>query len=114
MSQARTEALPVGDDARSTRPRPAITSDNELFWRGVEEGRLLIRQCRCGRLRHPPVPPLDYPNVIALVALEEGMRIVSNLRDVDPRAVEVGMPVQAELLEREPGRRFLQFVPVLE
>jgi len=38
------------------RPRPAITHDNEFFWKGVEEGRLLIQQCRCGRLRHPPGP----------------------------------------------------------
>jgi uncharacterized OB-fold protein len=63
---------------------------------------------------HPPIPPFDYPNVIALVALEEGTRIVSNLRGVDPRAVEVGMPVRAEFLELEPGRNFLQFVPVPE
>ena len=35
---------------------------------------------------HPPIPPFEYPNVIALIELEEGTRIVSNLVGVDPAA----------------------------
>jgi uncharacterized OB-fold protein len=58
---------------------------------------------------HPQVPPFDYPNVIALVELCEGTRIVSNLVGVDPTEVVVGMRVRAIFPELETGRRFLQF-----
>jgi uncharacterized OB-fold protein len=63
---------------------------------------------------HPPIPPFEYPNVIVLVELAEGARVVSNLRGVDPGDVAVGMPVQAEFVELEAGRNFLQFKPVQE
>jgi hypothetical protein len=42
---------------------------------------------------HPPVPPFAYPNVIVLVDLEEGTRLVSRLVGVDPDDVRIGMPV---------------------
>jgi uncharacterized OB-fold protein len=60
---------------------------------------------------HPPTPPFEYPNVIALVELAEGTRIVSNLTGVLPAEVAVGMPVRAEFVELEEGRNFLQFKP---
>ena len=33
-------------------------------------------------------------DLVVLVELEEGVRIVSNLRDIDPAEVKVGMPVE--------------------
>jgi uncharacterized OB-fold protein len=63
---------------------------------------------------HPPIPPFEYPNVIALVELAEGTRIVSNLRGVEPGEVEVGMPVRADFVELEEGRNFLQFKIIRE
>jgi hypothetical protein len=45
---------------------------------------------------HPPVPPFVYPNVIVLVELAEGTRLVSRLVGVDPDAVRIGMPVQVD------------------
>jgi uncharacterized protein len=42
---------------------------------------------------HPPIPPFSYPNVIVLVDLEEGTRLVSRLVGVDPDDVAIGMPV---------------------
>ena len=36
---------------------PVTDDDNRFFWRGVEEGRLLVQRCSaCGELRHPPGP----------------------------------------------------------
>jgi uncharacterized OB-fold protein len=35
------------------------------------------------------------PYVVALVELEEGPRVMTNLVDCDPNAVQVGMPVEA-------------------
>lgn len=36
---------------------PIVTEDDEYFWNGVAEGRLLLRRCvECGHLQHPPTP----------------------------------------------------------
>jgi uncharacterized OB-fold protein len=45
---------------------------------------------------HPPVPPFAYPNVIVLVDLEEGTRLVSRLVGVAPDDVRIGMPVRVD------------------
>jgi uncharacterized OB-fold protein len=45
---------------------------------------------------HPPVPPFAYPNVIVLVDLEEGTRLVSRLVGVEPDDVRIGMPVRVD------------------
>lgn len=41
-----------------------------------------------------PAFRLDVPFTLAFVELEEGVRIMSNIIDVDPRSVYIGMPVQ--------------------
>jgi hypothetical protein len=46
---------------------------------------------------HPPVPGKQLPFVVALVELEEGVRMLGELIDVDPAAVRVGLPVQLAL-----------------
>jgi len=43
----------------------------------------------------PKVPGRSLPFVIALVELEEGVRMLGELRSVDPASVEIGMPVRA-------------------
>lgn len=47
---------------------------------------------------HPPLPGRESPVVIALVELVEGVRMVGELRGVDPAAVEVGAPVRVEFV----------------
>ena len=47
----------------------------------------------------PKVPGRTLPFVIALVELEEGVRMLGELRGVDPAAVEVGMPVRATYID---------------
>ncbi len=46
---------------------------------------------------HPPVPGKQLPFVVALVELEEGVRMLGELIDVDPATVHVGMSVQLAL-----------------
>jgi uncharacterized OB-fold protein len=37
--------------------RPNPTKDDQYFWDGLEQDKLLIRACAsCGRLQHPPTP----------------------------------------------------------
>lgn len=47
----------------------------------------------------PRVPGRSLPFVIALVELEEGVRMLGELRNVDPAAVEIGMPVRATYID---------------
>jgi len=39
-------------------------------------------------IHYPPTPFFDYPVLAVLVDLDEGIRIVSNLVDVDPASIE--------------------------
>lgn len=48
--------------------------------------------------RHPSQPD-DDPRIVALIDLEEGHRLVSNLVDVDPSVIAVGDPVVATFRE---------------
>ena len=45
-------------------------------------------------LHHPRSPRFTYPLVAALVDLDEGIRMVSNLVGVEPADVRIGMPVR--------------------
>ena len=60
---------------------------------------------------HPAVPPFEVPNLIVLVELEEGTRIVSNLVDAAREEVRIGLPVAVEFAEVEPGRLLHRFRP---
>jgi uncharacterized OB-fold protein len=51
----------------------------------------------------PQVPGRSLPFVIALVELEEGVRMLGELRDVDPASVEIGMPVRATFIDFPAG-----------
>jgi len=61
---------------------------------------------------HPAIPPFEIPNLIVLVELEEGTRIVSNLVGAAREDVHIGMPVAVEFAEVEPGRLLPRFRPV--
>lgn len=47
----------------------------------------------------PQVPGRKVPFVIALVELDEGVRLLGELRGIDPGQVEVGLPVRVEFLD---------------
>jgi uncharacterized protein len=51
----------------------------------------------------PKVPGRTLPFVIALVELEEGVRMLGELRNVDPSTVEIGMPVRAMYIDFPAG-----------
>jgi uncharacterized protein len=122
---------------------PNVTPDEEFFWEGVAQDRLLLARCaRCSNLQHPPSPmcPVcgslewdtqeatgrgtvhswvvsrhptegdEQPRIVALVELEEGLRLVSNLQDVDPAQVVNDMPVEVVFREVD-GMKLPQFRP---
>ncbi|MGC4935083.1 bifunctional MaoC family dehydratase N-terminal/OB-fold nucleic acid binding domain-containing protein [Gordonia sp. DT30] len=49
--------------------------------------------------RAPKVPGRQLPFVVALVELDEDVRMLGELRGVDPDAVEIGMPVTATFID---------------
>jgi len=51
----------------------------------------------------PKVPGRTLPFVIALVELDEGVRMLGELRNVDPPTVKIGMPVRVTYIDFPPG-----------
>lgn len=49
-------------------------------------------------MHHPPFPAFDPPYAVALIELDEGVRIVSNLTGVALDGIRIGMPVELEFL----------------
>ena len=47
--------------------------------------------------KRPPEPSI----AIALIDLEEGVRMMSRIEDVDAESVHIGMPVKARIIPRE-------------
>lgn len=48
---------------------------------------------------HPKVPGKDLPFVVALVELEEGVRVMGELLDADPETVYIGLPVETAFVK---------------
>jgi uncharacterized OB-fold protein len=51
----------------------------------------------CSIIHYPPTPFFDYPVLAVLVDLDEGIRLVSNLVDVDPASIEATALVGARV-----------------
>ena len=47
-------------------------------------------------LHHPQNPAFEYPVLAALIDLDEGVRVLSNLVEVDPADIVIGMPVTVD------------------
>ena len=61
---------------------------------------------------HPPTLPAfatRTPYAAVVVRLDEGVFLVSNIVDVSPDAVHIGMPVELAITEVEPGLRLPLF-----
>jgi hypothetical protein len=65
-------------------------------------------------VHHPANPELatSVPYVVALIELDEGPRLVSNVVGVDPERVAIGQRVTVRLDAVSPGTVLPHFVPV--
>jgi uncharacterized OB-fold protein len=76
-------------------PRPMCPHCNSLEWQAIEAtGRGTVHSFVMPR--HPPFPWFDDDYIVALIDLDEGVRIVSNLVDVTPDDAAIGMPVEVQ------------------
>ncbi|TVS88477.1 Zn-ribbon domain-containing OB-fold protein [Mycobacterium helveticum] len=74
-------------------PRPMCPKCRSLDWDTIEaSGRGTVYSYVMPH--EPRFPFLDYPYIVVLVELAEGIRVVSNLCDIDPAGVTVGMDVE--------------------
>jgi uncharacterized OB-fold protein len=64
-------------------------------------------------LHHPQHPAFEYPVLAALVDLEEGVRLVSNLTGVERADIRIGMPLEVDFEAREGGTAVPVFRPRL-
>ena len=93
-------------------PRPMCPSCNALEWDTVTasgRGTLLSFVLP----RHPPMPFMGEDYIVALVELEEGTRLISNLQGVAPNDASIGMAVEVFFEEFDEGLVLHQFKPVV-
>jgi uncharacterized OB-fold protein len=91
-------------------PGPVCTRCHSFDWDTVQaSGRGTIYSYVV--MHHPKLPAFDYPHVVGLVELEEGVRLVASLVGVDPTDVRIGTPVQVEFEHAEGEHRAPVFRP---
>jgi uncharacterized protein len=60
---------------------------------------------------YPQVPMFEYPYVVAVIALEEGTRLISNVIDIDPSDVTIGLPVEVRFVAVDDELTLPMFAP---
>ena len=89
-------------------PGPMCASCHSLEWDTVEaSGRGAVYSYVVNH--HPKVPAFDYPLVVAVIELEEGTRLVSNVIGCEPSEVHVGMAVEVEMVAFDDDLTLPQF-----
>ncbi len=91
-------------------PRPMCPRCNALAWDAIEAcGRGVVYSCVVPH--HPQFPFMEYPYTVALIELEEGTRIVTNVVGAGPEEVHIGMRVEVTFEEFDGGLVLPQFAP---
>lgn len=125
--------------------RPMVDYDNQGFWEGAQNHKLMIQRCKdCGTFVHPPRPccpncnsfsrewvqssgkgkiyswvtviydKVGYPGMmcphsIVLVDIEEGVRLITNVVDMKPEDIYIGMPVEVVFEDMGPDLTLFKF-----
>jgi uncharacterized OB-fold protein/acyl dehydratase len=91
-------------------PGPMCPECHSLEWDTIEaSGRGTVYSYVVNH--YPKVPAFDYPLLVAVIELAEGTRLISNLIDVDPADVTIGMAVECELVAMDDDLTLPQFRP---
>lgn len=77
-------------------PRPMCGECQSLKWGSVEaRGKGIVHSYVV--MHHPPIPGYGFPLAVALIDLEEGTRLVSNVVGCGCDDVYIGMPVELSI-----------------
>ena len=91
-------------------PRPMCPHCHALSWEAVTlSGRGTLYSYAV--LHHPQHPAFEYPVLAALVDLDEGVRVVSNVVEVEPADIAIGMWLEATFIPTADGRAVPVFRP---
>jgi hypothetical protein len=91
-------------------PRPMCPTCQSLDWEWVDlSGRGVVYTYSI--LHHPQHPAFSYPVIAVLVDLDEGVRVLSNLVDIIPADVAIGLPVQVRFSPTAGGGCVPVFAP---
>jgi uncharacterized protein len=122
-------------------PAPRVLPESLAFWQAADEGRYLVKKCNhCAQVHHYPrdICPFclsadtvwqdsqglgvvysfstmgkdDAAYTLAYVTLEEGITVMTNLVDCDPREVRMGQAVRVVFVPSEGGHAVPMFTPV--
>jgi uncharacterized OB-fold protein len=91
-------------------PRPMCPQCHSLSWEAVTlSGRGTLYSYAL--LHHPQHPAFEYPVLAALVDLDEGVRLVSNVVEVQPAEIAIGMQLEVVFIPTTDGRSVPVFRP---
>ena len=91
-------------------PLPACAVCGSLDWDTVESsGRGTLYSYVV--VHYPQVPSFEYPLPIGLIELEEGIRVVANLDGMAREEIQIGMPLQAMIVDFDEDLSLPVFVP---
>ncbi len=91
-------------------PGPCCPECRSFEWDTVEaSGRATLFSYVVAH--HPRHPAFDYPLLVAVVELEEGTRLITNLVGVAPEDVVIGMPLTVDWLVADPDLTLPVFRP---
>ncbi|HIL00467.1 MAG TPA: nucleic acid-binding protein [Myxococcales bacterium] len=92
-------------------PRPMCPRCQSLDWQTIE---LSCRGTLHAVVRpvHPPLPTFGPDCLVALIDLPEGIRLLSNLCEIDLYDAQIGMEVEVFFVETESGDKIHQFRPI--
>ncbi len=92
-------------------PRPMCGSCQSLEWEEIAStGQGTVYSYVI--MHHPPIPGYDFPIATALIDLEEGTRIVSNVVGCDLEDVHIGMAVECRIENVDEELKLPLFHPV--
>ncbi len=105
-----TAAAADTNSAPKQRPRPAINSDTQFFWDGIEQGELRIQKCNgCDSLQHPPLvrcPDCGAYDMGHVASTGRGT-VYSFIEVHNPQMPAFDYPLLVVLVELEEGTRIL-------
>jgi len=94
-------------------PGPCCPECQSFDWDVVEaSGRATLHSYVAAH--HPRHPAFDYPHLVAVVELEEGTRLITNLVGTSADDLHIGMPLELEWLQADPDLTLPVFRPVAE
>jgi len=120
---------------------PRVLPEAAAYWKAANEDQLVLKRCRdCGQVHHYPrdicpfclsdatewVPsdgtgtiytysPMgrgEAAYTIAMVTLDEGVTLMTNLVDCDPAQLAIGQRVRVVFRPAEGGQKIPMFTPV--